>query len=58
MPTYSYKCPECGAEFDKNVKISDRMQTVCKCGAIAVKSITAPRSIKNGYFEQGRAFVR
>lgn len=58
MPTYSYKCPECGASFDKNRKIADRETAPCNCGATAVKFLTAPRSIVNGYFEQGRAFVR
>ncbi|AKY03986.1 hypothetical protein ADU18_0083 [Cronobacter phage PBES 02] len=58
MPMYSYKCPDCGAVFDKNRKIAERETAPCNCGGTAVKSVSAPRSIKNGYFEQGRAFVR
>ncbi|AFH21409.1 FmdB-like transcriptional regulator [Cronobacter phage CR3] len=58
MPTYSYKCPGCGAVFDKNRKIADRKTATCNCGATAVQSLSAPRGIKNGYFEQGRMFVR
>jgi putative FmdB family regulatory protein len=29
MPTYSYRCPECGREYDKLQKISDA--TLAKC---------------------------
>lgn len=58
MPLYSYKCPGCGAEFDQNRKIAERENAPCKCGEVAVKSLSAPRGIKNGYFEQGRMFVR
>ncbi|MGL5281457.1 MAG: FmdB family zinc ribbon protein [Plesiomonas shigelloides] len=55
---YSYKCPDCGAVFDKNRKIAERETAPCNCGGTAVKSLSAPRGIKNGYFEQGRMFVR
>lgn len=58
MPTYSYKCPECGAVFDKNRKIAERETSPCQCGKGAVKSLSAPRMLVNGYYEQGRAFVR
>lgn len=58
MPLYSYKCPGCGAVFDQNRKIAERETAPCKCGEVAEKAVTAPRSIKNGYYEQGRAFVR
>ncbi|WP_420026000.1 FmdB family zinc ribbon protein [Enterobacter hormaechei] len=58
MPTYSYKCPDCGAVFDKNQKIAERKTAPCNCGATALQSLSAPRTIKNGYYEQGRAFVR
>lgn len=46
MPTYSYKCPECGAVFDKIRKIAEREKAPCKCGEVAEKAVTAPRSIK------------
>lgn len=58
MPMYSYKCPECGASFDKIRKIDERENCPCKCGALAVKSLSAPRGIVNGYYEQGKMYVR
>lgn len=58
MPTYSYQCPKCGACFDKIRKIAERKTAPCKCGEDAVVCLSAPRGIKNGYYEQGRMFVR
>lgn len=58
MPLYNYKCTKCGEEFDQNRKISERESTVCKCGGVALKELSAPRGIKNGYCDQGKMFVR
>lgn len=58
MPTYSYKCPACGAVFDRIRKIAERENCPCKCGELTVKCLSAPRGIKNGYCDQGRMFVR
>jgi putative FmdB family regulatory protein len=34
MPTYSYRCPECGHQYDKFQKISDATLARCPaCGA-------------------------
>jgi putative FmdB family regulatory protein len=34
MPTYGYRCPRCGHEYDKLQKISDVTRVKCpKCGA-------------------------
>ena len=33
MPTYHYKCPECGHEYDKLQKMSNNTRAKCpKCG--------------------------
>jgi putative FmdB family regulatory protein len=35
MPTYEYKCPECGAKFDKVMRITDNTKVLCQskdCG--------------------------
>jgi putative FmdB family regulatory protein len=33
MPTYGYRCPACGHEYEKFQKISDSTRTKCpKCG--------------------------
>jgi putative FmdB family regulatory protein len=33
MPTYSYRCPECGHQYDKFQKISDTTRARCpECG--------------------------
>lgn len=58
MPLYSYKCEKCGEVFDQNRKIAERENATCKCGEIAVKCLSAPRGIKNGYCDQGKMFVR
>ncbi len=41
MPTYEYRCPQCGNEFDKFGKMSDPPVTECtKCGAEAQRKIS------------------
>ena len=36
MPTYEYKCPQCGTEFEKSQKITVRSGAKCpSCGAKA-----------------------
>ena len=41
MPTYSYRCPKCGHEYDRFQKISDESLAECPlCNAAGVKVIT------------------
>jgi putative FmdB family regulatory protein len=42
MPTYEYRCAECGSEFDKFGRMSDPPVTECpNCGAQAQRKISA-----------------
>jgi putative FmdB family regulatory protein len=42
MPTYEYRCAECGSEFDKFGRMSDPPVTECpNCGAEAQRKISA-----------------
>lgn len=41
MPTYEYRCPECGNEFEKFGKMSDPPVTECtRCGAESQRKIS------------------
>jgi putative FmdB family regulatory protein len=41
MPTYGYRCPECGHEFDKFQKISDLARAECpECGTVGERVIS------------------
>ncbi|HEU4881381.1 MAG TPA: FmdB family zinc ribbon protein [Longimicrobium sp.] len=41
MPTYEYRCPECGNEFEKFGKMSDPPVMECpQCGAEAIRKIS------------------
>jgi putative FmdB family regulatory protein len=42
MPTYEYRCPQCGTEFEKFQKMSDPPVAPCtSCGADAERRISA-----------------
>ena len=42
MPTYEYRCPECGTEFEKFQKMSDEPVAECPgCGASAERRLSA-----------------
>ena len=42
MPTYEYRCPQCGTDFEKFQKMSDPPVAPCtKCGADAERRISA-----------------
>jgi putative FmdB family regulatory protein len=42
MPTYEYRCPECGTDFEKFQKMSDEPVAECpSCGAKAERRISA-----------------
>ena len=42
MPTYTYRCPKCGHEFDLFHSMSDDSPKKCeKCGAVAKRMIGA-----------------
>jgi len=58
MPLYTYHCQKCGETFDKIRKVDERKSAPCDCGSSAEICLSAPRTIVNGYFEKGRAFVR
>ena len=41
MPTYQYKCPKCGHEYDKVQKITDQTRAKCpKCGTKGERMIS------------------
>jgi putative FmdB family regulatory protein len=41
MPTYLYRCPRCGREFQKFHKMTARVRPKCpECGATAERKIT------------------
>lgn len=41
MPTYEYRCPACGADFEKFQRMSDEPVAECpKCGAKAERQIS------------------
>jgi len=41
MPTYGYRCPACGHEFEKVRKITAKNRPKCpKCGKVADRVIT------------------
>lgn len=41
MPTYSYRCPACGHDYQKIQKITDNSRAKCpKCGARGERVIT------------------
>ncbi len=41
MPTYSYRCPECGHEYDRFQKITDDTRPGCpECGTAGERVIT------------------
>ena len=43
MPTYEYVCPDCGQDFDKFCKMSERKQTIHEgCVSIAKQVIRTP----------------
>lgn len=40
MPTYSYKCDDCGHEFDIVQRMTDDKMEICpKCMAVSLKRI-------------------
>lgn len=42
MPTYEYKCPKCGAEFEAFQKITSKPGAKCPtCGAKATRQMSA-----------------
>jgi putative FmdB family regulatory protein len=42
MPTYDYRCPQCGASFEKFQKMSDPPGAPCpQCGADAERQMSA-----------------
>ncbi len=46
MPTYSYRCPKCGHEYERFQKISDSSRARCpKCKARGERQITGGAGI-------------
>jgi putative FmdB family regulatory protein len=46
MPTYSYRCPNCGHEYDKFQKISDTSSVACpECGTPGERQISGGAGI-------------
>ena len=43
MPLYSYKCPSCGATFERMLPLQDyAVPQFCTCLTVAVKQLSAP----------------
>jgi putative FmdB family regulatory protein len=55
MPTYGYRCPACGHEFDKFQKISDMTRAECpKCGMLGERLISGGAGVVfkgSGFYE-------
>ncbi len=46
MPTYSYRCPECGHDYERFQKISDTTRVKCpECGVVGERQITGGAGI-------------
>ncbi len=46
MPIYTYKCENCGVQFDKHQKFSDSPLTICpECSKKALRKIYLPVGI-------------
>jgi putative FmdB family regulatory protein len=46
MPTYGYRCPTCGYEYEKFQKITDRSRKRCpKCGGLGERVISGGAGI-------------
>lgn len=46
MPTYGYRCPKCGHEYEKFQKISDKARAKCpQCGARGERVISGGAGI-------------
>ena len=46
MPVYTYRCKECGTEFDVQLGFNDPKPEVCpKCGARALRRVYKPVGI-------------
>lgn len=49
MPTYGYRCPHCGTEFDVRQRMSDAAGAACTaCGKPALRLFFAPAIVFNG----------
>ncbi len=55
MPTYEYRCPRCGHEYEKMQKISDSTNAKCpECGARGKRLISSGGGIVfkgSGFYE-------
>jgi putative FmdB family regulatory protein len=54
MPTYEYRCPECGTGFEKFQRMSEEPRAECpKCGAQAQRRMSAGAGLLfkgNGFY--------
>ena len=55
MPTYGYRCPKCGHEYDKFQKITDNTRAKCpKCGTRGERLISGGSGVLfkgTGFYE-------
>lgn len=53
MPTYTYKCDECGAELEVVHGMSEAPEVLCHnhCKQLMRKKIGTPRTMYKGYWE-------
>jgi putative FmdB family regulatory protein len=42
MPTYAYRCPECGCGAEFNHSIDADFTAVCDCGTVMKRKYTPP----------------
>ena len=46
MPVYTYRCENCGVQFEKNQKFSDALLTVCpECNKKSLRKVYTPVGI-------------
>ncbi|XAO17283.1 hypothetical protein [Escherichia phage FL33] len=54
MPMYDYKCQseDCGHEYEKIKKISERENDVCpKCHRLSTRRPSAPKHVNGGFYD-------
>lgn len=53
MPTYDYKCPECGHESERVCKIAERNDQYCECCMTQMKQVHKAPNNANIFFKEG-----
>ena len=45
MPTYEYRCPECGRLVEKFHSMSETPKYVCECGNVLLRSVSGGTAV-------------